>query len=126
MHVGMHQVNIPQAHPAGWTGRAERVYSRGTGGTPDPNPKGSGVHWPETTANHIGNHINMARVPKSANDLVRTSYNAARSFVKRDERRELTQREYLDTTFGLNPRTGKPYNDRKHQTLERRDRRRSG
>lgn len=54
----------------------------------------------------------MARVPRSANDLLRQSYSAARSFVKRDEQRELTQREYLDTVFGLNPRTGKPYNER--------------
>lgn len=48
----------------------------------------------------------------SSNALVRKSYHAAVRFVKRDEDRALTQREYLDVTFGLNPQTGKPYNER--------------
>jgi len=47
-----------------------------------------------------------------SNQLVRRSYHAALRFVKRDEGRSLTQREYLDVTFGLNPRTGRPYNER--------------
>lgn len=35
-----------------------------------------------------------------------------RNVVKRDEGRQLTQREFLDVAFGNNPRTGKPYNPR--------------
>ena len=48
----------------------------------------------------------------SSNTLVRQSYHRAVAFVKRQDDRHLTQREYLDATFGVNPRTGKAYNER--------------
>lgn len=51
-------------------------------------------------------------MPIPSNALLRQSYTKAVSFVKRKDARHLTQREYLDATFGVNPKTGKPYNDR--------------
>jgi len=50
--------------------------------------------------------------PISSNQVVARSYHRAVEFVKREDDRRLTQREYLDTTFGANPATGKPYNPR--------------
>lgn len=49
---------------------------------------------------------------KSPNALIRQRYETGRTVVKRDEGRNLTQREFLDVAFGNNPRTGKPYNER--------------
>ncbi len=48
----------------------------------------------------------------SGNRLVKQRYEQGKRIVARDEGRELTQREFLDVAFGLNPRTGKPYNTR--------------
>lgn len=50
--------------------------------------------------------------PISSNQVVSRSYHRAVAFVKREDDRRLTQREYLDATFGVNPRTGKRYNER--------------
>ena len=47
-----------------------------------------------------------------SNQRIRQSYTRAREYVKRSQDRRLTQREFLDTVFGNNPKTGKPYNDR--------------
>lgn len=49
---------------------------------------------------------------RSPNSKVRAAWQQAQSVVKRDEQRELTQQEFLDVSFGNNPRTGKPYNPR--------------
>lgn len=49
---------------------------------------------------------------KSPNAVIRQKYQQARAVIRREERRELTQREFLDVAFGDNPRTGKPYNTR--------------
>jgi hypothetical protein len=50
--------------------------------------------------------------PISPNQLLARSYHRAVEVVKREDGRHLSQREYLDTTFGVNPATGKPYNER--------------
>lgn len=49
---------------------------------------------------------------KSPNALIRQRYQQARAVIRREETRELTQREFLDVAFGNNPKTGKPYNTR--------------
>lgn len=49
---------------------------------------------------------------RSPNALIRQRWQQARSVVKSEEQRELTQQEFLDVAFGNNPRTGKPYNPR--------------
>lgn len=49
---------------------------------------------------------------RNPNALIRQRYQQARAIVRRDEDRELTQREFLDVAFGRNPRTDKPYNTR--------------
>lgn len=51
----------------------------------------------------------MAKTPNSA---IRSAYRNARAVIAREEKRELTQREFLDVAVGNNPRTGKPYNTR--------------
>jgi hypothetical protein len=50
--------------------------------------------------------------PLSSSQLLARSYHRAVEVVKRVDDRRLTQREYLDATFGVNPATGKPYNER--------------
>lgn len=49
---------------------------------------------------------------KSPAQFLRTRYQQARTVVRKEEQRELTQREFLDVAIGNNPRTGKPYNTR--------------
>lgn len=49
---------------------------------------------------------------KSPNSLLRQRYLNARALVSKEEKRQLTQQEFLDTAIGNNPRTGKPYNAR--------------
>ncbi len=49
---------------------------------------------------------------KSPNALVKQRYETGKRVVSMQEQRELTQREFLDVAFGLNPRTNKPYNTR--------------
>lgn len=49
---------------------------------------------------------------KSANALIRQRYDTGRRVIRKNEGRELTQREFLDVAFGNNPKTGKPYNTR--------------
>lgn len=51
----------------------------------------------------------MAKTP---NALIRQKFQQARAVIRKEEQRELTQREFLDVAFGTNPRTGKPYNTR--------------
>lgn len=51
----------------------------------------------------------MKRTP---NELLRSRYEQARSVVLREEKRHLTQQEFLNVAVGNNPRTGKPYNSR--------------
>lgn len=48
----------------------------------------------------------------SPNAAVRKAWQQAQSVVARDESRRVTQQEFLDVSFGVNPRTGKPYNPR--------------
>lgn len=48
----------------------------------------------------------------SANRLVNKRYEQGKRIVAHEEGRRLTQREFLDVGFGLNPRTSKPYNTR--------------
>lgn len=48
----------------------------------------------------------------SPNAAVRKAWQQAQSVVARDEGRRVTQQEFLDVSFGVNPRTGKPYNPR--------------
>lgn len=52
-------------------------------------------------------------MPKlSKNALVRRRWQEAQAVVRSEEQRSLTQQEFLDVAFGVNPRTGKPYNPR--------------
>lgn len=46
------------------------------------------------------------------NALIRQRYGEGKRVVRASEGRELTQREFLDVAFGMNPKTGKPYNTR--------------
>lgn len=50
--------------------------------------------------------------PLDPRSRVRRAYDLARSVVRREQDRELTQQEFLDVSFGVNPRTNRPYNPR--------------
>lgn len=46
------------------------------------------------------------------NALVRAAWKQAQTVAAREEQRQITQQEFLDVSFGVNPKTGKPYNPR--------------
>lgn len=48
----------------------------------------------------------------SPNRLIQQRYGEGKRVIRESEGRELTQREFLDVAFGVNPKTGKPYNTR--------------
>jgi len=48
----------------------------------------------------------------SPNAKVRKAWEIAQRVVRREEDRRLTQQEFLDVSFGVNPRTDKPFNPR--------------